>query len=381
MKGTTVNLTTELHKLATLSIPDLPVVSLYLDIQWRDQHQHERVATFLRTHLHQAGLLTFGAEAARQSLREDLERMAQWDVALRHEQREPNTPGVALFACHGAGLWMEFSSPAPFENEFTIGDRPALRQLARLDDDYGAALVVLVDSRAARICEVVSGGLQSETDMTADVPGRHQQGGWSQMRYQRHIKDRMDHHHKAVADYLAAHLAAHPGTSLVVCGPAEITANFCRFLPPWAQQQIIDALRLDICAPQAQIVEIAQEAIERHEREEERQHIERLIDCAGRGGLAALGLQASIAAANTGRIHMLIMDRDLPGEGWRCQVCEAIGEGHPQACSVCGGQIAAVALGDALVRQALKTDAAVDLIEPDDRLAAYEGIGVMLRYR
>jgi hypothetical protein len=133
--------------------------------------------------------------------------------------------------------------------------------------------------------------------------------------------------------------------------------------------------------PQAEIVAVAQEVIERHEREAEQEHVQQLINCAGRGGLAALGLQETIAAANTGRIHMLVMDRDLSGQGWRCQVCDAIGEDQPQACSVCGGQIAPVALGEALVSQALKTDAAVDLIEPDERLAAYEGVGVLLRYK
>jgi len=376
-----VNLATELHALATISIPELPVVSLYLNIQWRDQHQYERVTTFLRTHLRQAGLLTFDAAAAHQSLRADLERIGQWDANLFHKKREYDTSGVALFACSGADLWMEFSSPVPFENEFTVADRPALRQLARLDDDYGTTLVVLVDSRAARICEVVFGGLQSETDMTGNVPGRHQQGGWSQMRYQRHIQDRMDHHHKAVADYLAAYLVSQPGTSMVLCGHAEIVANLRRFLPLLARQQIIGEFRLDIRTPQAEIVEIAQEVIERHEREEEQEHVQQLINCAGCGGLAALGLQETIAAANAGRIHMLIMDRNLTGEGWRCEVCNDIGEGEPQACSACGGQIAAVALGDALVSQALKTDAVIDLIEPDDRLAAYEGVGVILRYK
>jgi peptide chain release factor subunit 1 len=381
MKGIGVNLTTELHELATFSIPDLPVVSVYLDTQWRDQHQHERVATFIRTHLSQAGLLAFDSEAAHQSLGEDLERIAQWNARLLSGESERHASGVALFACGGAGLWMEVPSPLPFENEFIIADRPALRQLARLDDDYGTTLVVLVDSRAARICEVVFGGLQSETDMTGNVPGRHKQGGWSQMRYQRHIKDRMDHHHKEVADYLAAYIVARPDTSVILCGQAEIVANLRSFLPPLTQQQIIDELQLDMRTPQAEIVAVAQEVIERHEREAEQEHVQQLINCAGRGGLAALGLQETIAAANTGRIHMLVMDRDLSGQGWRCQVCDAIGEDQPQACSVCGGQIAPVALGEALVSQALKTDAAVDLIEPDERLAAYEGVGVLLRYK
>lgn len=381
MKGIAVNLTTELHELAMFEIPELPVISVYLDTQWRDQHQHERVATFLKTHLRQAASLVFDSETAQKSLGADLERIAQRDVKLLRGESKYHIPGLALFACSGAGLWMEIAALVPFENEFTIADRPALRQLARLDDDYGTTLVVLVDSRAARICEVVSGGLLSETDMRGNVPGRHKQGGWSQMRYQRHIKDRMDHHHKDVADYLAAYLVAQPKTALILCGQAEIVANFRRFLAPVVQQQIIDELQLDIRTPQAEVVEVAKAVIERHEREAEQKYVQQLINCAGRGGLAVLGWQETIAAANTGRIHLLVMDRNVKGQGWRCQVCDDIGEGQAQSCSACGGHIAAVALGEALVNQVLKTDAEVDLIEPDARLAAYEGVGAFLRYK
>jgi peptide chain release factor subunit 1 len=381
MKGIAMKLTAELHDLATFSIPDLPVVSVYLDTQWRDQHQHERVATFLNTHLRQAGLLTFDSDIANHSFAEDVERLAQWGTTLLRGESDHHTPGVALFACGGAGLWREVASPVPFENEFTIADRPALRQLARLDDDYGTTLVVLIDSRAARICEVVLGGLQSEVDVTGNVPGRHKQGGWSQMRYQRHIQDRVDHHHKEVADYLAAYIVAQPETSIVLCGQAEMVANLRHFLPPLAQPKIIDEQPLDMHTPQAEIVKVAQESIERHEREAEQEHVQQLINCAGRGGLAALGLQETIAAANTGRIHMLVMNRDLSGQGWHCQACDVIGEGQPEACPTCSGRLTAVALGDTLLSQALKTDAVVDLIEPDARLSPYEGVGVFLRYK
>jgi hypothetical protein len=41
--------------------------------------------------------------------------------------------------------------------------------------------------------------------------------------------------------------------------------------------------------------------------------------------------------------------------------------------------VAAVDLGEALVSGVLQTDGGVEVIAPDDRLAAYEGVGAMLR--
>jgi peptide chain release factor subunit 1 len=131
---------------------------------------------------------------------------------------ESTMPGVALFAGAAADLWVEFPSPLPFEDEFTVADRPMLCQLARLDEDYTNVLLVLVDSRTARIYEVVLGGFLAETDFASEVPGRHKQGGWAQARYQRHVQEHIDRDFKEVAAYIASYMASHPHTQLILSG-------------------------------------------------------------------------------------------------------------------------------------------------------------------
>jgi peptide chain release factor subunit 1 len=259
-----MEITHALQDLAKFSAGPLPVLSVYLNTQWHDQHQRERVTTFLRQKTRLAHMLAGDAEAIRQSLEADLERIAQWGEQLVHGTGELTMPGMALFTCHGADLWVELPAPIPFEDEFTVADRPALRQLARLDEDYTNALVVLVDSRAARICEVVLGGLLAETDFASEVPGRHKQGGWAQMRYQRHVQEHMDRHHREVAAYLGTYIAAHPQTSIILSGQDDIVANFRQVLSPQVQQRIIDELRLDLRASAARILEVAQEVLQRH---------------------------------------------------------------------------------------------------------------------
>ncbi len=165
-----MEITKELRELARFSAGALPVVSLYLDTQWRDQHQRERVATFVMRHVRQARALLLDSDPARASLEQDLDRITQWEEKRLHGMAESNMLGVALFACAAVGLWVEFPSPVPFEDEFTIADRPMLRQLARLDEDYTNALLVMIDSRAARVYEVVLGGLLRESDFANEVP-------------------------------------------------------------------------------------------------------------------------------------------------------------------------------------------------------------------
>ena len=361
-------------------------MSLYLDTQWRDQHQRERVTTFVTRHVRQARALLLDSDLARQSLEQDLARITQWEAKRLHGTAESNMPGVALFACAAADLWVEFPSPVPFEDEFTIADRPMLRQLARLDEDYTNALLVMIDTRAARIYEVVLGGLLTETDFTHALPGRHNEGGWGggwgQTRYQRRVKEHMDRHHKEVAAYVTAYMEAHPHTHLIVSGQEESVANFRSYLPPSVQQQIIDMLTLDMHDNRQHMLAAVQETLQRHEREEEQATVQLLVNRAGHGGLGVLGQQETLAAVNTARVHMLVMLRAFHSDGWRCLDCGHLGESPlPAHCAVCGGQVAVTELGEAMVQAVLHSDGFIEMVPQDDCLAAYDGVGALLRYK
>jgi len=376
-----MEMTKELRTLAKFTAGPIPVISVYLNTQWRDPQQRARVTTFFERHIHQARALEPETAAARESLARDLERLTHWGQHHLQSTGESTMPGVALFACSAADLWVECPSPIPFEDEFTIADRPMLRQLAHLDEDYTNALFVMVDSRTARIYEVVLGGLLTEMDFAHAVPGRHNEGGWGQARYQRRVKEHMDRHHKEVAAYVTASMEAHPHTHLLVSGQEESVANFRSYLPPSVQQQIIDLLTLDMHDNRHHIVAVAQETLQRHEREEEQATVQLLVNRAGHGGLAVLGQQETLAAVNTARVHQLVLVRDFHQVGWRCLTCGALtAETHLQ-CLMCGGTLTTVELGEAMVQAVLQADGGVELIAPDPRLAAYEGVGALLRYR
>ena len=109
--------------------------------------------------------------------------------------------------------------------------------------------------------------------------------------------------------------------------------------------------------------------------------MERLLSRAAEGGLATVGPQETLAAVNTGRVHQLILQRDFQGCGGHCLHCGSLSQEIPLQCAVCGGEVRAVELGEAMVSGVLQTDGFVELIEPDAHLAAYEGVGAFLRYK
>jgi peptide chain release factor subunit 1 len=354
---------------------------VYLNTQWRDQPQRARTTTFFERHLHQAQALEPETETARQSLAHDLERLTHWGQQHLQSPGESAMPGVALFACAGADLWVEFPSPLPFEDEWTVADRPMLRQLARLDEDYTNALLVLIDSRAARVYEVVLGGFLAETDFASEVPGRHKQGGWAQARYQRHVQEHIDRHYKEVAAYVASYMAVHPHTQLILSGHDDIVAGFRHWLPPSVHAQVLETVSLDMHDDRHHLLEVAQDVLQRHEHEEEQATVQLLVNRAGHGGLAVLGLQATVDAVNTARVHKLVMQKALHRAGWRCRTCGALAAETHLACVQCGGEVTTVELGEAMVQAVLQADGLIELIASDPRLAAYEGVGALLRYQ
>jgi peptide subunit release factor 1 (eRF1) len=191
----------------------------------------------------------------------------------------------------------------------------------------------------------------------------------------------MDRHHKEVAAYVTAYMEAHPHTHLIVSGQEESVANFRSYLPPSVQQQIIDLLTLDMHDNRQHIVAVAQEALQRHEREEEQATVQLLLNRAGHGGLGVLGQQETLAAVNTARVHQLVLEKDFHSDGWRCRTCGALTAEPPRQCPMCGGPLTTVELGEAMVQAVLQADGFIELIAPDPRLAAYEGVGALLRYK
>jgi peptide subunit release factor 1 (eRF1) len=103
---------------------------------------------------------------------------------------------------------------------------------------------------------------------------------------------------------------------------------------------------------------------------------------AGHGGLAVLDQQDTLTAVNIARVQKLVLQKDFHRDGWCCMHCHYLGASPtPFPCPFCGGQTTATELGEGMVQAVLQTDGEVEVIVPDERLAAYDGVGALLRYR
>ena len=120
---------------------EAPVVSVYLDTRWADEHQRDRVRIFLKNELARA---RSGPAAPG-----DLDWVEREGEALVAQSRASDAHGVALFACEALGLHEVFSMGIPFENRFVVAAALFLRPLAALLRESPNTLVA-TSTRSAR---------------------------------------------------------------------------------------------------------------------------------------------------------------------------------------------------------------------------------------
>jgi peptide chain release factor subunit 1 len=371
-----------LKQLARTDDDGAPVVSLFLDTAWDDQSKRDAVRVFVKSRLKHALSLYDGPEEGRESLATDAERITSHVRELIAPNSASSDRGTAVFASHGRGLWRVLGTPLPFELQLVVRQVPYVMPLARLVDEYQSALVCQVDSRSARIVEMVFGGVAGQTTIDhPDVPGRHQQGGWSQMRYQRHIDWAREQHVRDVADAFVKLADKDPTARLFVSGPTEPLAELRAAFPKriGAREPLELGLEMDAGLPA--LVRAVISGMETLEQLDESDRVRRVLDASLAGQLAAAGADEVVAAVNRRAVSMLLVGDGLKLDGWRCSKRCLMGTGPaPDHCPVCGAACLACDLAARLVESVIADGGEVDVVHGNETLASAGGVAARLRF-
>jgi release factor family 10 len=360
-----------LSDLARLRSQSEPIVSLYLDVRWRDEQQRERVRGFVREKARRTLGHYLPGSPGRDGLARTLARIEAYVTGLAGQAYEVGDSGVALFACESLGLWRPLTFGRSFESALSTDAIPHLSRLARLADGLSPALVVVPRQEGAEIFFVRLG----EIDVEVELKVERREESWIQR------------NRRAAAGEVTALSDRRPGSRLVLVGTSEAVAAFERELP--------DRVRARIAARVPRPREWdSGEGIERHgvkavaeavlarEAEEERRAVDEVVGEALRGGLGVLGPDDVVLALNEGRVHVLVIEDDFERTGWRCDNCGALGQNaeSAEACPFCRGDLHVVHdLGEALVARALAEGGRVEVVAHTSKLHGYRGVGAFLR--
>jgi peptide chain release factor subunit 1 len=366
-----------LRRLAELRLDRPVVLSLYLDLNPTEFATPPARATAVRSLLDEAERKVRERNTLphddRMALEGALERSR---VFLERDLPTDGAHAVAVFASEPGELFETLSLPRSVRSRVAIGHSPLVGPLARLARGERWC-VALVSRRDARIFRGSPDGLREIEQIHDEVFGQHDQGGWSQARYQRGIEKEKDDHLKNTAEALMRHFKRRPFKRLITGGPREVVADFEQKLHGYLRERLAGRIEVDVdTATPEQVLKAAQPRFEELERERESEALERL------GERGAWGLGEVLRALNERRVEMLLLDEQSSSPGGQCPECSWLGPPDEKRCPVDGTQLVALDdLTDAAIEAALQQSADLLAVRHDpDALNAHGGIAALLRF-
>jgi hypothetical protein len=283
---------------------------------------------------------------------------------------------LAVFASDRNDLFEALKLPRSVPNRVAIGHSPLVGPLARIARRERWC-VTLVNRRDARILRGGPDGLREVERIHDDVHGQHDQGGWSQSRYQRGVEKEKDDHLKSTCDALLRHFKRQPFQRLIVGGPREVVTDFEQKLHHYLSERLAGRVEVDVehSSPD-QVLDAARPLIEKLELEREQEALERL------GERGACGIEDVLPPLNERRVELLILDEQFGGvTGVQCLECGWLGlEGD--RCPADGSETVELEdLTEAMIELSVQQSADLLPVHHErEALERYGGVAALLRF-
>jgi peptide chain release factor subunit 1 len=371
-----------LRELAGFNADQGCAVSLYLNLDPREvptaadveTRANSLISEASRTLEERKGSLT---REAREALKQDIERIASWfaDGFDRHGLR-----GVAVFAAGLDNLWSTVPLPDPVTDHLTIGVGLCLAPLARLASRAEPLLVAAVGRERGQVFELASGSLVEIADDTEDVPGRHDQGGQSQGRYERHIDEIVERHWRRVADTLDSCVRKLQRSHVVLVGTEDMRSDFEVMLTSAVKNRLLGWTTAEAHADGPPLLEAARPVIEEWWASRDDEVIARWREEAGKQGRASTGWEQTLEAASDGRAELLLVQDGADEPAYQCPACGRAQRANG-SCPLDGTTLESRKSGlDVAVHQTLMHGGTVHVIRERRDLEPVGGVGALLRY-
>jgi len=371
-----------LRELAGFRAENGCAISLYLNLDPSVSPTAADVATRVRSLLAD-GAKSHGAtrgdlaREAREGLKADFERLERF---FDEDFDRDGAHGLAVFAAGLDNVWSTMPLPSPVADTIRVADDFLLAPLVPLVGRGDSGLVAVVNREAGRVYAFRSGRLEEIADRSEDAPRRHDQGGWSQARYQRHIDNIAHEHYKTVAEELEERYRRMQRPRIVVVCSEEVRPEFSSALPTEVEDAVIGWAAAEQHAGPSELQEVVVPIFDRWHDERLTACLDRWREEAGRGGRAASGWEETLEAASDARIELLLYSDGVRRDAFRCPACGRA-SAAARTCPLDGTMMEPRDDGlDLAVRQTLAHGGDVLAIVERPDLDPVEGIGAILRF-
>jgi peptide chain release factor subunit 1 len=315
---------------------------------------------------------------ARKALERDLERIEGW---FESDFSREGVRGVAVFAAGADEIFLPLTLPWPVEDEARIATQFYLAPLVRLVGRGDGALVAYVGRERGDLYRLRAGELVVIANESTEVHGRHDQGGWSQARYERHIETMVDRHLRDVAAALDGCVRRLRDVRVILAGPDETRAGFEELLSAQTRAALVGWVSAQAHVDAPRLLEAARPLLEEWRAGREETLLERWRQEAARNGRAATGWEETLEAASDGRVELLLVQNGADRAAYVCPACGRAEAIHG-SCPRDGTTMQAADAGfDLAVHQTLTHGGTVEVIGERHRdLEPVGGVAALLRF-
>ena len=313
----------------------------------------------------------------RSALKSDFERIRNW---FDDDFDRDGSRGLAVFAAGLDNFWRTVPLPQAVRDSAKVGRDFYLSPLVPLVSRGDGTIVAVVGREQGQLYRLRAGRLEEIAEHYDETPGQHDQGGWSQSRYQRHIEKLVHEHVKGVAEELDRSKRQLQSPKIVLVCSEEIRSEFIDALSAEVRASLVGWTPVQAQAGPAEILQAVTPVLEEAETKDEAEVIERWREEAGRNARAASGWEQTLEASSDARVELLLFAQGADRPAFRCPACgrAAVGEG---SCPLDGTRLEPTDSGlDLAVHQTLAHGGAVWAIRHHDDLGPVEGIGALLRF-
>ena len=358
----------DLRKLAELSAPDRPFLSLYLSGPAAMAALDKRIRTdrsLLKDH------------------RDELEYFDQNMTMLEdYFNRSPHKSGsLCLFACWVLDFFEAHTLPVAVPDLLWVDSSPYIRPLAELQDEYENYAVVVADNRSAKVFLVASSVASREVQITGNVKNHVKVGGWSQQRYERRRDKQLQDYAKDIADELMELDRENAFRRVLMVGSKETLRAIRAALPNQIARKAVEDKALDLGKSDDWVQKETFDLFVEQERASEQALWELIKSEQLRSGLAVVGIEDVLYAAKAGRVEKVVVTRNAHFDGVRCRDCEHLEASTRSECPKCGStSLFKVGLVNECAELIYMSGAEIDFVDPMPFLTEVGDIGALLRY-
>ena len=314
---------------------------------------------------------------ARAALRGDLDRIGRW---FRTDFDRDGVRGLALFADGLDNFWSTIEIGEPVVDDVKIAEELYLAPLTAVVGRGDGALVAMIGRERGQVFRLEAGRLVEIADRTDDVPSRHDQGGWSQANYERHIETIVDRHLRRVAATLDRCARTMRGAPIVLVGFDEVRSEFEALLAHETRTCVVGWATVEAHADGQRLLAAIRPVVERWWSGREEATLDRWREEAAKNGRAAAGWEETLEAASDGRVELLLVQSGVDHSAFECPKC-----GRAQltdgSCPIDGTAMESRDAGlDVAVHKTLVNGGTVQVIREHRDLEPVGGLAALLRY-